>query len=384
MFGTGYRVTTQPVVSPDEQTLYVGSGDEHIYALHTAKTNTHTQLDWDFFTPEGVVSTPAVSADGKAVFFGTGGGFGGNVYAINTTYGGGQLWKVTTGAVFTRPVVSNLQKTVFVGSYDKNLYAINAADGSLRWKFPTLAGVASSPVVNPDQKTVFVGSYDGNLYAVNAADGTLRWKFATGGGVLTSPAVSSDKKMVFVGCYKDLCAINAADGTLRWNFTTGDEVLSSPVLSSDNKGVFVGSDDGNLYAVNTADGTLRWKSAIGGRSTAAVGLDDKTLYYGSGDILHAVNTADGTLRWKFEIAGGVGSPAVSLDQKTVFFGTGGTGPNDGTVVAICTATGTRIAGPAHSPEKSIIDTGHFVNSTWVTPEHVLNTPRVNSATSMYV
>ena len=53
----------------------------------------------------------------------------------NTTDGGGQLWKfITDSLIVATPAVSESQKTVFVGSYDKNFYAINTADGTLRWK----------------------------------------------------------------------------------------------------------------------------------------------------------------------------------------------------------------------------------------------------------
>merc|ERR1712166_1452199 len=143
MFGTGYRTITKPALSPDGKTLFVGSEDEHLYALHTALQSHEEQQKWEFYTPEGIVSTPTVSPDGKAVYVGAG----------------------------------------------NNLYAVNAADGALRWKFTTLKSVQSSPAVSMDEKTVFVGSDDGNLYAVNAADGTLRWKYATGGGVYSSPVV---------------------------------------------------------------------------------------------------------------------------------------------------------------------------------------------------
>jgi len=361
-FGTNYRVMTKLVMSPDGETVFVGSGDEHLYALYSTiatsprrRRHSKTQKRWDFYTPEGTVSSPAVSADGQVVFIGA----GHNVYAVPNG-DGGQLWKFfAQGAVAGGPAVSESLKTVFVGSYDKNLYAINAANGDLRWNRSLTSSVASSPTVSLDQKTVFVGSNDGNLYAVNAADGTVRWKSATGGGMLSTPAMSSDQEMVIVGCYKNLCAFNAADGTLRWNFTTGDEVWSSPVVSSDNQAVFVGSNDQNLYAVNVADGILRWKLDTGGgvSGSPALSLDQKTVFVGSGSgFMYAVNTADGNVSWFFKTGGGFpSSPAVSLDQKTVFIGNQG-----GTVYAICIPNSTGTAGPAHSPEKSIIDTGDRV------------------------
>ena len=100
-YGTGYRVTSKPALSPDQKTLYVGSGSEHLYALHTAITRTHTQGRWDLYYPEGVVAGPTVSAELQAVFFGAGNHF----YAVNLD--GDQLWKfLAEGMVADEPAVS--------------------------------------------------------------------------------------------------------------------------------------------------------------------------------------------------------------------------------------------------------------------------------------
>jgi len=333
---TGFRGPSKPALSPDQQTLYFGSEDLHLYAINTA----NGKDKWDFYTPEGVVSAPAVSADGQAIFVGA----GGRLYAVNSS--GLEMWNYATDEIDATPALSESLGTVFVGSYDKNFYAFDAANGDLRWKKATLGPVLSSAAVSADQKTVFVGSNDKNLYAFNTADGSLRWQRLTGGGLMSSPVVSADQQTVFIGSRdKNLYAINAADGEIRWTFPTLDEVIEDIVVSSEfDQKVFVATRPEDetpsvLWAVNAADGAFLWKfetkKIISG---SAVSPDQKTVFVGSGDgNLYALNTADGTRRWNFNYAiGGICSPTVSLDGQTVFFGSQGSPDFGGDMTAVCT------------------------------------------------
>merc|ERR1712166_502497 len=126
MFGTGFRTITKPVLSPDGKTLFVGSEDEPLYALHTAD--------------------------------------------------GTQRWKYAIGGGPSSPTVSINQKMVFFGADDQSLNAVNTADGTLSWKFST-GGGTFTPTESLDQKTVFAGEGDsgdseGTVYAICSGDGT--------------------------------------------------------------------------------------------------------------------------------------------------------------------------------------------------------------------
>ena len=116
-FMTGGAVYSFPVVAADG-TVYVGSGDENLYAVD-GSNGSHK---WNFTTGGAVSSSPAVGADG----------------------------------------------TVYVGSGDENLYAFDGSSGNLKWNFTTGGVVAFSPAVGADG-TIYFGSYDGNLYGIVAS-----------------------------------------------------------------------------------------------------------------------------------------------------------------------------------------------------------------------
>jgi len=118
-------------------------------------------LKWAFETGGGVVSSPAIGADGT-IYLGSNDG---SLYAINPD--GTLKWTFPTkGAVHSRPAIGP-DGTIYVGSWDHYLYAINQ-DGSLKWAFSAKGEVLSSPTVGPDG-TIYVASWDHYLYAINGS-----------------------------------------------------------------------------------------------------------------------------------------------------------------------------------------------------------------------
>jgi PQQ-like domain len=87
------------------------------------------------------------------VFFGGGGQWGvyvgsgdNNVYALNANTGS-LLWKYATGAPVNDSSPSVANGVVYVGSYDDKVYALKAATGTLVWSYATGGIVDSSPAV---------------------------------------------------------------------------------------------------------------------------------------------------------------------------------------------------------------------------------------------
>jgi outer membrane protein assembly factor BamB len=127
-------VDCSPAIGTDG-TIYVGSDNNHVYALNPADGKIKTIVNpdgsiirqWIFPTRGNVNSSPALGSDG----------------------------------------------TIYVGSnskFDDDLYAINP-DGTEKWRFDTENFVNSSPTIGPDG-TIYVGSNDGYLYAIKGK-GTL-------------------------------------------------------------------------------------------------------------------------------------------------------------------------------------------------------------------
>eukprot|EP00729_Bicosta_minor_P024047 gene24047-1672_t len=344
-FATGDMVEASgPAVSVDQQTLYVGSWDTNLYAIHTGNGT----LRWKFATGSIVDTSPAVSVDGGTVYTGS---KDTHIYAIHTRNGTLRwAYDVGGGGSYTgpTPVVSAAQQTVYACG-GASLYAMHTANGTLRWKHnadPPNSG-CGLPVLSADQQTVYFGSVPvatpgpacgaPRLYAIDAADGGPRWNSTVNGSCyLGAPTVSADQQTVFVGAGNEdsnpetnqLYAIHTANGTTRWKYaflpSSGGSVfpVSQPTVSADQQTVFVGAGN-QLYAIHTANGTTRWKSAILGYSVglgSVLSADQQTLYIGSqsGEAgkLHAINAANGTDCWYYA------TPAEVVDRPALSPGTG--------------------------------------------------------------
>jgi outer membrane protein assembly factor BamB len=290
-FMAGSFVDSSPIVAGG--IVYVGSNDGFFYAIDA---NTGKKL-WSFKTFFAVLSSAAV-ADG-VVYFGADDYY---VYALNAKTGH-KIWAFHTGSqVRGSPVVAN--GIVYVGSNDANLYALGAKDGKFRLHFK--AGLdALSPAVSGS--TVYFSSFDGYLFAI---DGKARnwpfeynikpiwlqmwamhvapkppglsgllWGMYLGTPVNSAPALTAGT--AYLGVDNKLDAVDLNNHNVLWSFKTGDSIFSSPAVSGDT--VYIGSNDGNIYAVDAATGSERWHIATGDKVTGSPVLADGTLYIGSCD-----------------------------------------------------------------------------------------------------
>jgi outer membrane protein assembly factor BamB len=114
---------------------------------------------WRFQTDGGVESSPAVVDD--TVYVGSNDN---HVYALDANTGT-QQWAFETDLFVTSPAV--VDGTVYAGSHDGNVYALDANSGTEQWAFETDGDVRSSPAVVDG--TVYVGSGGTTVYAL---DGT--------------------------------------------------------------------------------------------------------------------------------------------------------------------------------------------------------------------
>jgi len=304
-YTTGSWVGSSPAVVGG--IVYVGSGDQNVYALNAA---TGAQI-WKYTTGDFVYSSPVV-ADGK-VYIGSGdeyGGLGnGAIYCLDAS-SGAFIWRYAAPPwVESSPVVAG--GVVFVGSGNGNVYALNASNGAFIWNYLTGGSVESSPVVAGG--VVFVGSRDGNVYALNAATGAQIWKYTTGGGVDSSPAVVGG--VVFVGSDDHkVYALNASNSALIWSYLTGGSVFSSPAVAGGV--VYVGSEDHKVYALNAATGAFIWSYTTGNWVLSSPGVADGKVYVGSWDWkVYCLDASTGAFIWSYiTIASTIdGSPAIVDD-----------------------------------------------------------------------
>ncbi len=304
-YTTGGIVYNSPVVGADG-TIYVGSGDNKVYALNRDGT-----LKWSYATGSSITSrgAPTIGSDGTIYI----GSTDGKLYALNPN--GTLKWSYSTGNQYGSAVVG-ADGTIYTGSSDCNLYALNS-DGTFKWKYKTDASIYNSPAIGTDG-TIYIGSYDKNLYALNP-NGTLKWKYKTDGSMYyASPAIGTDRT-IYIGSYdKNLYALNP-NGTLKWIYATGDKIRVTPSIGADGT-IYVGSYDNKVYALNS-DGTLKWSYTTDGmiESSATIGSDG-TIYTGGRDKkVYALNS-DGTLKWSY-LTGDIiySSPSIGSDG-TLYIG----------------------------------------------------------------
>ncbi|HVR35962.1 MAG TPA: PQQ-binding-like beta-propeller repeat protein, partial [Methylomirabilota bacterium] len=158
----------------------------------TSPGQTPGDLKWKFTTGGSVWSSPAIAADGTIYI----GSDDGRLYAIHPN--GTEKWHFTASGVFPPAIRSSpavaIDGTVYVADTAGILYAIRPSDGSQKWSVNIGAAIFSSPAVAIDG-TIYIAAEDGFLYAVGstARGGFIKWSFFAGveqGSLLTSsPAV---------------------------------------------------------------------------------------------------------------------------------------------------------------------------------------------------
>jgi outer membrane protein assembly factor BamB len=284
---TGHPVQSSPALDADGNAVFAG-GDGILYGVHVGGFDvpdvgsdagpSYPPAIVRFSLPLGpMASSPVIGADGT-IYVGT---LDGKLFAVSP-HGASTKWSVTTNDTAGSSPAIGQDGTVYVGSTDHGLYAIKP-DGTMAWRVDLGAEVTGSPAVGGDG-TIYVGSVDGKLHAVEAA-GKIRWAYATGGPITGTPAVYAG--VVYVGSAdKKLHAVSVIDGTERWTYETQGAV-ATPVIASDGT-VYVGSADARVYAIK-AKGTLLFAVNVKGRVKSAPAIvQGPTLYVTTDTALVAV------------------------------------------------------------------------------------------------
>jgi outer membrane protein assembly factor BamB len=333
----------------------MGNFSGGLYALRDAGKDEPLDFWWRFHPPgaSSFHATPALGPDGAVyVGFSTGGvtpEARGTFYAIRGGTGRDEaraIWSVDLGPgrQTSSPTLGD-EGTIYVVSGAGKLFAI-APDGAVRWTAKVGPTIKTSPAL-ADDGTVYVASMDGKLYAIappndGQTEGAIRWTFEFGQHPGRSPLVIASAPPP------------GADG-----IGSG----ASPMIAPDGT-IYVGANNSNLYAI-TPTGSLRWlyeaeREVAGIWSTAALGLDDRTLYFGANKGgIYALDCESGTLRWRFDVFGSVYS-SPTLDSRGVLY----TGSTIGHVFALDSDSGRVIwdidagapvwSAPALRPDGSIV------------------------------
>ena len=301
-FLTNGEIRSSPAVGPDG-TIYFGSEDGSLYAV-----SSNGNKKWAFNTGSFIFSSPAISSDGRTIYIGSSDN---HIYAV-TAASGTYKWKYKTeDKIISSPAIGHdgIEPVIYVGSLDRHVYAL-AANGTLKWAFETNAEVYGSPAISADGR-IYVGEcktgsaeeYNFKLFCINI-DGSKNWEMPAGSGFYASPAIGPEGN-IYIGSWDGyLYSVNAIGTTMDWSVRTSPpaDINSSPaigIVNSKDPIVYVGSKDGNFYAFQSpeyedphrSDWVFKTNDDI---LYASPTIDSNgTIYFGSSDnCLYAVNPGD--------------------------------------------------------------------------------------------
>ncbi len=299
-----------------DNTLYVSSLDNHLYALSTDKGKKR----WTFPTKGAILGSPLVQND--TVYFGSNDHF---IYAVDA-HTGKQRWKYDTGS----PVIAtpSLAGGILCIGGNRKIYGIDAASGTLHWSQP--AGGFFQSRATTDGANFYLGGWDNNVYALSALTGEPRWTRKLGRARNYSPAIASPtvaSGVVYI-CTNDntLHALDARSGNVKWSTGApkGADPLgySSPIVAGDTIYVAGLGDNGDVFAFSTSGGSPKWRSPTGqafydsslklapdGASMAIMGVRGK---------VSVLNVKDGRRLWSYELGPGNVFSTPEYDGMAVY------------------------------------------------------------------
>ena len=269
-FATGGWVSTAPTVA--DGAVYVGSNDNHLYALDAASG----AVLWSHDTGAWVQYSPIVS--------------GSRVYASALVNGeprvaaleassGALLWTApephSLGPEFTPAVAGNL---VYVPGAEHGVFhALDTATGEVAWTASVGSYVESPPTVLDGVVYLTVVN---EAYALDEMTGEVIWSYGTERHPARDfPALVVDG-VYYLSPDQFLHALDAATGEPLWTYEAGGPISAAPAVSDGT--IFAATETGQVFAVDAATGAELWTLAAEGGGLQALTVAGGVLYVESG------------------------------------------------------------------------------------------------------
>lgn len=325
------QVISSPVVV--DKVLYVGSGDQNLYAIDAISG----AVKWQYKTDGAIPTTPVIS-NGKVLFL----SYDGFFYALDQK-DGELVWKFKTGGehkfqvkdyyngsfkpdfwdfYLSSAVVNN--EMVYFGSSDSNVYALNIETGEKIWQYKTGGSIHSSPAIY--ENFLIVGSWDSNIYCLDATIGTENWKYETGKdidqyiwiGIQASPSISDG--IAYVGSRDaKFYALNIISGDTLWTKDEFDRswMPSSAAIGKEN--FYTGSSDSfSFFSINKQTGNINYKAKTNAYTFSSPAIDNEMGYIGSANgRLYGINLSNGDISWEFKTDGVKNDTIKMFDSEGV-------------------------------------------------------------------
>lgn len=268
------------ILIDSSNTIYFGSLDQNLYALHGDGT-----LKWSVdvgYIPE--MLSPNIDLDG-------------NIYITNNPAGellsiapeGVINWQVNfdDGFLHGSTSISPDGQTIYIPGSNTNIYAISL-DGNLLWTFPC-GKVYSPPVIDNSGNLYFIPEeVPQRLYCLSS-NGQPIWNTVIIENLSIPPysGLTIDTQgNIYIALGSNILSYDY-DGSLRWHYVIGanpDEYdeFSQPLICDSQGTIYVGSTYGKHYYAITNEGTLKWQIPLDGYQVDNTGAiaENGTLYLG--------------------------------------------------------------------------------------------------------
>ena len=313
-------VNSSPVVDANG-TAYIGDDDGRVYALDPAYARTAGHFGapkWSFATKDAIMGAPTLSPDGQTLYVGSNDGF---VYALKTS-DGSKVWATDFGGpVNGSPVVSSDGGTLYDASINGTVKAVKTSDGTVTLSRSLNGGIRGNLALSPDGSTLYAALTTSQLDGIpvgGTGGNTGITGFYLDGAPIGSPAVDTQGNVYITTGAGTLMSFAASNTTPRagYPFVIPNRALALTTPAISNGLVLFGAGNGVFYAVNASSGQVQWqfqtKAPI--ESSAAVGTGSPSVYFGSDDAsIHALDIS-GTEKWNRPVGTSVtSSPAIAAD-----------------------------------------------------------------------
>ena len=282
---------------------------------------------WEFKTKDSIENAAAIVGD--TVYVGSGDE---HFYALNLKTGE-QRWKFKAGPFRAPPSVRDGK--VYVGDADGKFFCLDARTGEKRWVFDTEAEILSG--ANFVNDSVLFGASDETLYCLSL-EGKERWRFKVAGGpVIGTPAVIGGRTFV-AGCDSNLHVIDTAKGTEVAAVGLEGQVAATPAVDGDR--LYLGTMTNQVVAVDWKKKEVPWKFEVAKGSQpffASAAVTANLVVAASRDKrVYCLNRQDGSEVWRFQTRNKVeGSPVIAGNRVYV-------GSLDGGLYVLDLAKGTEL------------------------------------------
>lgn len=305
---------------------------------------------WKIKFDDAVEGTAAIVKDTVYV-----GSYDQHLYALDLQ-DGKIKWKYKAGAFKAPPSV--YEGAVYVGDEEGMFHCVDAATGKKRWNFETGGEITGGANFAGDR--VLFGSHDSTLYCLDRKEGKLLWKVKTEGPVNGSALVVG--KLTFVaGCDSMLHIIEWETGKDIFQIDLQGQAAATAAVAGDQ--LYVGTMTNFVQSVDLTKKALAWsyESKRGQPFFASAAVTDKLVIAGGRDkLLHALDRVKGEPLWTFPTKGRIDSSPVVAGPRAYF------GSTDGHLYVVNVADGREVqklelgrsilAGPAVAHGRLVVGT----------------------------